>query len=73
MTIMKEEVKKELEQRDKYFSDYQNKMQNDLKVLKDEIYYEMNNRFDHQNQIVDNISNFLKTFQDTLKIVGKDA
>ena len=48
-------------------------MQNDLKVLKDEIYYEMNNRFDHQNQIVDNISNFLKTFQDTLKIVGKDA
>jgi hypothetical protein len=34
---------------------------------------EMDNRFAHQNEIVDNISNFLKTFQDTLKIVGKDA
>ena len=70
---MKEEVVKDLAQRDKYFSDFQNKMTNDLKVLKDEIFYEMYNRFNHQNQIVDKISNFLKTFQDTLKIVGKDV
>ena len=69
----REEFNKELATHDKYFTDFQNKMSNDLKVLKDEIYYEMNNRFDHQNEIIDNISNFLKTFQDTLKVIGKDA
>ena len=48
-------------------------MQNEVKLVKDEIYGEMDNRFNHQNEIVDNISNFLKTFQDTLKVVGKDV
>lgn len=33
----------------------------------------MDNRFDHQNQIIDNLSNIVKTFQDTLKVIGKDA
>lgn len=73
INILKEENSKEIKVRDQNFSDYQNKVANDLKVLKDEIYYEMENRFAHQNQIVDNISNFLKTFQDTLKVVGKDV
>ena len=63
----------EFEKRDKSIADTQNKSDNDLKVLKDEIYMEMENRFAHQNQIIDNISNFLKTFQDTLKIMGKDV
>jgi hypothetical protein len=64
---------KEFEKRDKSIADTQNKSDNDLKVLKDEIYIEMENRFAHQNQIIDNISNFLKIFQDTLKIMGKDV
>ena len=62
-----------MKKRDKSIADTQNKSDNDLKVLKDEIYMEMENRFAHQNQIIDNISNFLKTFQDTLKIMGKDV
>lgn len=70
---MKEEFIKDLKQRDKFFSDYQNKMENEIRMLKSEIYNEMDNRFAHQNEIVDNISNFLKTFQDTLKVVGKDV
>ena len=73
MTLMKESNSNDFKQRDKYFSDFQNKMKNELGVLKDEIYFEMDNRFSHQNEIVDNISNFLKTFQDTLKVVGKDS
>lgn len=73
ITILKEETLNDFKQRDKYFSEFQTKMKNELGVLKDEIYYEMDNRFSHQNEIVDNISNFLKTFQDTLKVVGKDV
>ena len=73
IALLREETAKELKQRDKYFGDFQGKMQGELKVLKDEIYNEMDNRFNHQNEIVDNISNFLKTFQDTLKVVGKDV
>lgn len=34
---------------------------------------EMNNRFDHQNQIIDNLSKLVRTLQDTLKVIGKDA
>jgi len=73
ITLLREEKEKDLKMRDKSFGDFQNKMQNEIKIIKDEIYIEMDNRFAQQNEIVDNISNFLKTFQDTLKVVGKDA
>jgi len=61
-----------LKNRDELFKDFQNKLNARILAMKDEIYLEMNNRFKHQNEIVDNISKFLKTFQDTLKVVGKD-
>ncbi|CAK60099.1 unnamed protein product (macronuclear) [Paramecium tetraurelia] len=32
---------------------------------------EMNQRFNQQNQIIDNLSSVIKTIQDTLKIIGK--
>ena len=31
---------------------------------------EMHNRFEHQDKIVDNLSNIVKTIQDTLKVIG---
>lgn len=34
---------------------------------------EMDNRFDHQNKILDNMSRFVGKFQATLKIFGKDV
>ena len=34
---------------------------------------EMENRFAHQNQILDNMSRFVGKFQATLKIFGKDV
>lgn len=73
IALLKEETTKDLKQRDKFFSDFQNTLHNEMQNLKDELFGEMDNRFAHQNQIVDNISNFLKTFQETLKIVGKDV
>ena len=73
MKMFREDMNNEFKKRDEQIMETQNKSNNDLKVLKDEIYMEMENRFAHQNQIIDNISNFLKTFQDTLKIMGKDV
>ena len=73
ISIFKEETLNNFKSRDKLFGDFQTSINNQFKILKDEIYMEMDNRFSHQNEIIDNISNFLKTFQDTLKIVGKDA
>lgn len=34
---------------------------------------EMDNRFEHQNKILDNMSRFVGKFQETLKIFGKDV
>lgn len=70
LAIQKEENILNFKQKDQYFSDFKIKVQFDLKVLRDEIFMEMENRFNHQNEIVDNISNFLKAFQDTLHVVG---
>ena len=34
---------------------------------------ELVNRFDHQNEMLGNMSRFVGKFQDTLKIFGKDV
>lgn len=46
---------------DKNFTD----MQNDLEK-------EMDSRFDHQNEVIDDISQVITTFQKTLKVVGNN-
>lgn len=73
ITLMKEEFKQEINNRDNAFDEFKRKIMNEIRITKDEIVLEMTNRFSHQNEIIDNISNFLKTFQDTLKVVGKDV
>jgi hypothetical protein len=39
----------------------------------DDLDKEMDNRFNHQNNILDNMSRFVGKFQETLKIFGKDV
>jgi hypothetical protein len=73
MTVLKEEFTQEIKARDHSFAEFQKAIMNDIKVVKDEINSEMDNRFSHQDEIIDNISNFMKTFQETLKILGKDV
>ena len=34
---------------------------------------ELENRFEHQNNVLNNMSRFVGKFQDTLKIFGKDV
>jgi hypothetical protein len=70
IVIQKEQNILNFEQRQNYFAEFKIKVLFDLKVLKDEIYIEMESRFKNQNEIVDNISNFLRAYQDTLNVVG---
>ena len=44
---------KELEKIDKMIEEYKNKSNFHLKELSDEIYDKMENRFNHQNKIID--------------------
>ena len=43
----------------------------EFKKLREELELEMETRFEQQDEIVDNLSNSIKTFQDTMKIVGQ--
>ncbi len=39
----------------------------------DHLTKEMDNRFDHQDEIVTNLSNIVTVLQNTLKIIGTDV
>jgi hypothetical protein len=51
--------------------EFQKKAMDEFKRLREQLELEMDERFDHQDEILDNLSNTIKTFQDTMKIVGQ--
>jgi len=73
MQILKEDRDKEMNLRDSLFHDFDKKVNISLEKEKVDVMQEMENRFKHQNEVVDDISNFINAFQGTLKIVGKDV
>jgi len=40
-------------------------------ILRERLEHEMDERFDSQDEIIDSLSLSIKTFQDTMKIVGE--
>lgn len=40
-------------------------------ILRERLEHEMDERFDSQDEIIDSLSLTIKTFQDTMKIVGE--
>lgn len=46
---------------------------NALTDMKDGVKTEMRSRLDHQDHLLDSLSGFIKTFQNTLKLIGKDV
>lgn len=70
---MKDEFNNELKMQTKFVEGFQKKSMEDFSKLKEDIEAEMSSRFTHQDEIIDNLSNFIKTFQDTLKVVGKQV
>ena len=43
----------------------------ELAKLREQLEHEIDERFDSQDEIIDNLSQSMKTFQDTMKIVGE--
>ena len=73
MQILKDDIQRESSIMDSLFKEFDKKVNIKLKNEKAEVFGEMDNRFSHQNEVVDDISKFIKAFQNTLKIVGKDV
>ena len=46
---------------------------NALSDLKLGVETEMRSRLDHQDHLLDSLSGFIRTFQNTLKLIGKDV
>jgi DNA repair exonuclease SbcCD ATPase subunit len=67
---LSDETKYELQQQEKNSETFHKKAIEEFGRIADGIQKEMDNRFDHQDKIVDNLSNMVKTFQDTLKVIG---
>lgn len=70
---LNDDTKYELKQQEKMAQDFFQKSKDEFFHIADNIEKEMDNRFEHQDKIVDNLSNMVKTFQDTLKVIGADS
>jgi DNA-directed RNA polymerase subunit F len=57
----------------KFLEKFEKDATNEAEKFMGDLEKEMNSRFDHQNNILDNMSRFVGKFQSTLKIFGKDV
>lgn len=55
----------------KYVEEFQREAMIEFQKLREELENEMDDRFVSQDEIIDNLSNSIKTFQDTMKIIGQ--
>ena len=62
-----------LDSQRKLSENFHQKSISEFEFLVDNLSKEMDNRFNHQDKIVDNLSNVVKTIQDTLKVIGSDV
>ena len=70
---LKDEFRDEMKKQTKFVEGFQTKSMDEFTKMKEDLEAEMGSRFTHQDEIIDNLSNFIKTFQDTLKVVGKNV
>ena len=67
----RDDTTKKLSQQHKYFEEFQKEAMAEFMRLREALEAEMVHRFDDQDEIIDNLSQSIKTFQDTMKIVGE--
>ena len=67
----RDDVKDQIKRQHKYVEEFQKNAMLEFQKLREQLELEMDERFDHQDEIIDNLSNTIKTFQDTMKIVGQ--
>jgi len=66
-------LKYELKQQEQLTHDFHAKAIEEFHHVVNNVENEMNNRFNHQDKIVDNLSTMVRTFQNTLKVIGSEA
>ena len=66
----KDECNQKLKQQHKYIEEFQREAMAEFMRLREQLEHEMDERFDQQDEIIDSLSQSIKTFQDTMKIVG---
>ena len=55
---------------DKRMKEFTTKTKKDFEDMESDMMKEMTSRFDHQNEVIDDIREVITTFQKTLKVVG---
>ena len=73
LTQMKDNLEQVMKAVDKNLAFYKRDIHEDFEDMKEGIEKEIDIRLSHQDQIIENTGNFVKTFQTTLRILGKDA
>ena len=62
---------KQLKLQHKYIEEFQKNAMIEFQKMRETLENEMEDRFITQDEIIDNLSNSFKTFQDTMQIIGK--
>jgi hypothetical protein len=70
---LRDALNNEIESQAKARERFQRQTLEAMSDMKEGLEAELTTRLDQQDSVIDNVSNFLKTFQDTLKIMGKDV
>ena len=69
---IREKMDYQIKQQQKVAQDFHAKAIEEFNHVANNIEKEMDNRFEHQDKIVDNLSNVVQTFQNTLKVIGSE-
>lgn len=67
----RDQTNKQLKMQHKYVEEFQKNAMIEFQKLRETLENEMDDRFVSQDEIIDNLSNSIKTFQDTMKIIGQ--
>ena len=67
----KDTTNRQLKKQHKYIEEFQREAMAEFMRLRERLEHEMEQRFDSQDEIIDSLSQSIKTFQDTMKIVGE--
>ena len=68
-----DEFKDNMKVQTKFMEGFQKKTLADIDITRRILEEEMFIRFERQDEIIDNLSNFIKRFQDTLKVVSANS
>ena len=73
ITQLHDQMYQDIKAQNKTLEKFQQNTYTGLSDMRQGVLDELHSRLDHQDEIIDNLSNFLRTFQDTMKLLGKDV